>query len=401
MSNPYYDNSDPGGRFIAGSVARGAAVDAKFDGVEAGFDLVRADLVALDGIAEAERLLAEAAATAAAGSANTATTQAGIATTQAGIATTQAGIATTGANTATAQAGIATTKAGEASASADAAALSAASVTAGHSTGNLIPAGGANGALTIGTNDATSLTLETNNTPRMQIDSSGIITAAFNGDDTDTTSNRLLKIGDFGLGGRGVSHPSADLNLTSNPGFYRLSTADANAYPGKISGDSLIVTSFSTSYVGQIGMSRSGAVWTRYNDNGTWTDWNQVIQADSSGNVLVTGSGGLGYGVGSGGTVTQATSKSTAVTLNKPCGRITTHNQTLNANATAQFVVNNSTVAVGDVVVVNTNTIGLQYEVRVFYLQAGRFDIALTNVSGSNLSANVQIRFAVIKGVSA
>lgn len=42
--------------------------------------------------------------------------------------------------------------------------------------------------------------------------------------------------------------------------------------------------------------------------------------------VMPMGQAYLGYATGFGGTITQATGKSTGVTLNKPCGTITTHN---------------------------------------------------------------------------
>ena len=61
------------------------------------------------------------------------------------------------------------------------------------------------------------------------------------------------------------------------------------------------------------------------------------LRITSGGNVLVTSPAGLGYGPGAGGTVTQATSKSTAVTLNKPSGQITMHNGSLGAGASAMF----------------------------------------------------------------
>ena len=51
---------------------------------------------------------------------------------------------------------------------------------------------------------------------------------------------------------------------------------------------------------------------------------------------------GIGYGLGAGGTVTQATSKSTAVTLNKPCGQITMNAASLAPGAAVQFNVLNS-----------------------------------------------------------
>jgi len=61
------------------------------------------------------------------------------------------------------------------------------------------------------------------------------------------------------------------------------------------------------------------------------------MRIDSSGNILNTSSGGLGYGTGSGGTVTQATSKTTNVTLNKTNGKITMNNASLGAGASATF----------------------------------------------------------------
>jgi hypothetical protein len=59
--------------------------------------------------------------------------------------------------------------------------------------------------------------------------------------------------------------------------------------------------------------------------------------------------GGMGYASGTGGTVTQLTSKSTAVALNKLCGQITMHNAALAAGARVSFVVTNSTVGASDV----------------------------------------------------
>ena len=52
-----------------------------------------------------------------------------------------------------------------------------------------------------------------------------------------------------------------------------MNTATANAYPGKISGDVLIHMGFNTVYASQLGFSRSGAIWSRYNVNGTFLGW--------------------------------------------------------------------------------------------------------------------------------
>ena len=61
-------------------------------------------------------------------------------------------------------------------------------------------------------------------------------------------------------------------------------------------------------------------------------------------------SAGKAIGYVSGGAVTQLTSKSTGVTLNKPCGAITLHNASLTGDAEVTFTVTNSEVAATDVV---------------------------------------------------
>ena len=93
--------------------------------------------------------------------------------------------------------------------------------------------------------------------------------------------------------------------------------------------------------IGQIGGATGGSVAIH-------TGSTERVKIDSSGNVLVTSVAGLGYGTGAGGTVTQATSKSTAVTLNKPTGQITTHNAALAADTTVSFLVNNSLITTSD-----------------------------------------------------
>lgn len=70
--------------------------------------------------------------------------------------------------------------------------------------------------------------------------------------------------------------------------------------------------------------------------------------------VQVIGTG-IGYGTGLGGTVTQLTSKSTAVTLNKPTGQITMNNAALAAGAIASFQFLNSLITTSDMVIVTLN----------------------------------------------
>lgn len=121
----------------------------------------------------------------------------------------------------------------------------------------------------------------------------------------------------------------------------------------------------------------------------------------TTGDVTVTGSGGLGYGTGSGGTVTQATSKATAVTLNKPAGKITTNNALLAAAASATFQVNNSFAAASDGVVVTVASVTTNYRIEVAYITTGIFFLRLTNVGASGLSEAVDVNFQIIKGATA
>lgn len=120
------------------------------------------------------------------------------------------------------------------------------------------------------------------------------------------------------------------------------------------------------------------------------------LKIDTSGNVLVTGSGGLGYGTGSGGTVTQLTSKGTTVTLNKPSGQITMHNDSLGAGASVVFLFNNSLLGSRDTIILNCNS--YNYTVFASNISDGQTAILLTNRTAVSLSEAALINFAVIKG---
>lgn len=124
------------------------------------------------------------------------------------------------------------------------------------------------------------------------------------------------------------------------------------------------------------------------------------MRIDVSGNLLLTsGTGALGYGTGAGGSVTQLTSKSTAVTLNKPTGSIYTHNEPLATGATVYFALNNSLLSVGDNLVVNNSTYGA-YDIQCRVVTGGSAYIYITNTGGTILSQVLPIRFSIIKGVA-
>jgi hypothetical protein len=110
---------------------------------------------------------------------------------------------------------------------------------------------------------------------------------------------------------------------------------------------------------------------------------------------------GIGYATGAGGTVTQATSKSTGVTLSKMTGQVTMHNASLAANTAVAFVVSNALVASSDCVVLNIASgvaSATSYQVSVGTVSAGAFSIVLRNTTGGALAEAPAINFVVIKG---
>jgi len=125
---------------------------------------------------------------------------------------------------------------------------------------------------------------------------------------------------------------------------------------------------------------------------------------DATGTIKSSGAtSGIGYATGAGGTVTQATNKSTGVTLNKVCGQITMNNAALAAGAEVAFTLTNSAIAATDVVAVSIASGGASasYGVAVTATAAGSCEITLANWSAGSLSEAVVLNFVVIKGVSA
>lgn len=129
----------------------------------------------------------------------------------------------------------------------------------------------------------------------------------------------------------------------------------------------------------------------------------QGIQGPAGADGVRTGTTVFGYATGAGGTVSQNANKSTAVTLNKLTGEITMNAAALAAGAIATFVLNNSTVAAGDMIVVSHHSGGTvgPYLINGRVTGAGAASIAVRNTSAGSLSEAIVIKFAVIKAVTA
>jgi len=106
----------------------------------------------------------------------------------------------------------------------------------------------------------------------------------------------------------------------------------------------------------------------------------------------------FGYTANAQGAVTQATSKSTAVTLNKSAGRITMNNAELAANTAVSFTLNNSLISANDIVILNISAgaTAAAYTTYVSSMTTGSAVVTLRNLTGSALSEAVVINFALI-----
>lgn len=108
--------------------------------------------------------------------------------------------------------------------------------------------------------------------------------------------------------------------------------------------------------------------------------------------------GELGYTAAAQGVVTQATDKSTAVTLNKSAGRITMNAASLGATTNVSFTLNNSLISSNDTLILTISsgaTIGA-YNCWVNSLTAGTASITLRNTTGGALAEAVIINYSLI-----
>jgi hypothetical protein len=125
----------------------------------------------------------------------------------------------------------------------------------------------------------------------------------------------------------------------------------------------------------------------------------QAYKISASNGVLVTSAAGLGYGTGSGGAVTQLTSRTTGVTLSKPTGAITMFSAAGSVVA-ATFTVTNTLVAATDTIILNQKSGTNLYVLLVTAVAAGSFNITFYTTGGVATDAPV-INFSLIKGVTA
>jgi hypothetical protein len=106
----------------------------------------------------------------------------------------------------------------------------------------------------------------------------------------------------------------------------------------------------------------------------------------------------IGYSAAAQGTATQATDKSTGVTINKSAGRITMNNAALAGNTAVSFTLTNNTVSANDTIIVNISGGGTAaaYTTYISSMAAGSAVVTLRNMTAGSLSEAVIINFSVL-----
>ncbi len=141
-------------------------------------------------------------------------------------------------------------------------------------------------------------------------------------------------------------------------------------------------------------MANSQAIGAAYLDQ-------DIVDANYSLVNSVTGQ--MGYTTGSPTTsitsVTQATSKSTGVTINAAAGQIVTSNAALAAAAEVAFVVTNSAVSAYDIPIIalasGATTAGT-YLLSIATVAAGSFTVVISNASAGSLSEALTLNFGIV-----
>ena len=276
--------------------------------------------------------------------------------------------------------------------------------------------GAASNGLALYTGIAVPITFWTNSAERLRIDGSGNVGIGGN------NPGSYGQLGVFGSGytssfvsstagvvGVMAANSNSELRVGTLSG-HPLSLYANNAERARI--DTSGITTFKNSLYVDNGSNDGAGVrlnstgyghWEIDNVNGTFRFMapgvtGAVAAAISpTGSFAITNPSGFGYGTGAGGTVTQATSRLTAVTINKPTGTITLVSAVYNAST--YFIVYNNTVSASDTVLLSQATGANKYWFAVTNVSAGQFSVYSIRLDGTATEAPA-INFAIIRGAT-
>lgn len=199
-----------------------------------------------------------------------------------------------------------------------------------------------------------------------------------------------------GVGGRGVDLQDTSDLIIENCIFGQLSTGiifGANVLRAQVHNNIWAAVTAKTAGAPGDSFSWLPDADIAYDLGTTALRWNNAYIA----NVRATVS--LGFTTGGGGTVTQLTSKSTNVTLNKPSGEIVTHAASLAAGTTVAFAFLNSTIGANDIVLVKRKSGGtnLAYRIDTDVSGAGFCNVTIQNTTAGALAEAITLTFIVLK----
>lgn len=200
------------------------------------------------------------------------------------------------------------------------------------------------------------------------------------------------------MGQLGIRQPVLSLGITSGSGgpAGASGSIQTNNGSGGFSGPGPTVSSNTIT-------SSSGALALNGASGGTGISIAATTgNATFSGAALVNNGSGVGYTTGAGGTVSQTSNRTTAVTLNKATGQITTNNTSLAAGAGAAFTVTNSTVAATDTphVAIVSGQVNPLTTVFVSAVAAGSFQITVYAGPTTAETGSIVINFTILKGAT-
>jgi hypothetical protein len=120
-----------------------------------------------------------------------------------------------------------------------------------------------------------------------------------------------------------------------------------------------------------------------------------------TGAITSSGTAGIGYVAGAGGTVTQGSSRTTGVTLSKLCGTITMFSSAVAAAASSTFTWTNTLLAATDIVIMehngSSNRCSWKCEV---ICGAGSATVVVKNISAASITEATPLKFIVIKAAN-
>lgn len=217
-----------------------------------------------------------------------------------------------------------------------------------------------------------------------------------------TFTGSLSATGIFFGGSGSAGAPQYSFTSDTDTGIYNNA---ANGLAGSVGGARYLQLSSGTSGLGDIDGNGSSKVITinqagdiAINAQGA----NVTVTAAASnfnGSILSSGAtSGVGYATGAGGTVTQATSRTTGVTLNKVTGSITLVSAAGSATP-ASFTVTNSAVAATDTPHCVQKSGTDKYIILITAVGAGSFEITFYTTGGTTTEQPV-FNCSIIKGVA-